>query len=797
MKHFFLPIKTRIPFVLCALLLTALTLNAQDLPLDNNGWSIITTSSDSRVIYCSSSAGNDSNNGLSSGSPVKTLNQAFSLVRDGYPDHVYLKRGDTWKNQTFQNLNRKSGRSSANRIVVAYYGSGSRPLVKIDNQFALSIASGSVSDLAIIGIEFYNYTVNPTDPDYSNPGRDNIKNGIHLQGSRVSNFLLEDCKLSFFRYLINIFNKNHGGRAFSNIDIRRNILVNAYNPGSSTAKVKSQGMFISHTKDLLIEENFMDHNGWYQRRSDSQPNQYNHNIYLSSDNEGPCVVRGNVLSRGAAHGLQLRSGGTAKNNAFIGNAVGMNVGYDDAKPTYYSGSTLVSNNVVTDGRPQVPNDFTNPQTGAIWGIWKQSIDKVTVNNNIVANIQDDRGGNVRPYEEGLRNAPNALGTGNIGWNWNQESFPAADPGWTDPTRDKERFAAFKNYTSYQDWVNAASRRGIKTWPSELTAYDYINYIRAGFNKSPVARPQYGGGNGGGSSSPIMHWKFNGDGVDENNRNYAKLQGGVGFTTSAKEGSQALFADGVNDWADIDNAGLETSFSQRTVAFWVDFDTRTGSSTVYEEGGSTNGFGIRCQNEVLQARAKGGSKVVNIAIPYTYTGWEYIAVVFDGGNLKLYRNGNLVDEASGSLNSVPGHSDPAGIAKTNGNDVWGAGSGHFFHGKLDDFRVYQTALAQSQIQALYDSNARRATSAIKEPTPVAEPVIPAFRTYPNPASEQLTVEGSENYQLTLYDMTGRAVLQRDQLRGVSTIDVRHLRTGIYLIRLRDGEQPEERRPIVIE
>ena len=799
MKHFF-PSAPLWALALGALLSATLCLNAQDLPKDNNGWSQISRSSDSRVIYCSHSTGNDSNNGLSSGSPVKSLNKAFSLVRNGYPDHVYLRRGDTWTNQTFQGLKSKSGRSSTQRIIVAYYGSGNRPQIKTDNDFILPITSGSVQNLAIIGIEFYNYTVNPNDPNYAYPGEGKVKDGFHFQGSRVYNFLLEDCKISYFKNLVTIFNKDYGsGDAFINIDIRRNILVNAYNPGSTYKKIKSQGIYVSHTKDLLIEENFMDRNGWYQGRDDSQASQYTHNIYLSSDNAGPCIVSGNIISQGAAHGLQLRSGGTAENNAFIGNAIGMNIGYT-AKPTYYSGSTVVHNNVVTDGRPQVPNDNTLPQTGAIWGIWKQKIDKVTVSHNIVANIQDTRGGKMNPYNEGLQNDPNAFGTGNIGWNWNQENFPATDPGWADPTRDKESFAAAKGYPNYEAWVKAASNRGIKNFPAKFTAYDYVDYIRAGFGK-PAVKRLYGGdggdGSDGGSTAPLMHWKFNGNGADATNQNYAKLQGGAGFTTTSREGSQALLTDGIDDWADIDNAALETSFNKRTVAFWVDFDTRSGTSTVYEEGGSTNGFGIRCQNEVLQARARSGSNSVNVAMPYTYTGWQYITLVFDQGNLKLYRNGNLMDETNSSLSEVPNHSDPAGIAQTNGNDVWNAGSDHYFHGRLDDFRIYKAALAQSEIQALYSRNARVApvqTKVATEPAWAEKIVI-----YPNPAQNVLRVrlpnrEGEVT--ITLLDILGREVLQYHQLNANEiSLPVQVLPRGLYQVSIQQSGQQTLRKLLI--
>jgi hypothetical protein len=454
-----------------------------DLAIDNNGWSILTPSSDTRKIYCSDSQGNDSNSGLSSSSPVKTLDKAFSLLRNGYPDHVYLKRGDVWTNQNFSGLGDRSGRSGSERLVVSYYGSGNRPLVRTNNTHILN--TSDLFHAAIVGIEFYNYTADPTNSAFVNPGRNGVKTGFRFVTSFAENLLFEDCKLSFYSELISFFFKSENrGDVYKNIDIRRNILVNAYQRGATDEKIKSQGIFVSHTKDFLLEENFFDHNGWNESLSDAQPNQFNHNAYFSLDNAGPMIVRGNVFSRAAAHGLQLRSGGTAEYNAFIGNAIGMNMGYKQGPPTYYTGPTRVRHNVVTDGRPQIPNDNSWPQTGAVWGFYMEKINYITVSNNIVANIQDPRGINMRPYNQ---MDANEFGSGNIGWNWHQLNVPSSNPGWRNPNRDKESYARSKGYNGYNAWVAAARNRPLRNWPRKFTGREYVNYIKGGFTVVNASR----------------------------------------------------------------------------------------------------------------------------------------------------------------------------------------------------------------------------------------------------------------------------------------------------------------------
>ena len=72
-----------------------------------NGLPIIAPQSNSRVIYVSSSTGSDSNTGLSPNSPLKTIAAGEALLRNGYPDQLLLKAGDTFVNQSFGDLTRQ------------------------------------------------------------------------------------------------------------------------------------------------------------------------------------------------------------------------------------------------------------------------------------------------------------------------------------------------------------------------------------------------------------------------------------------------------------------------------------------------------------------------------------------------------------------------------------------------------------------------------------------------------------------------------------------------------------------
>ena len=111
--------------------------------LDANGWPIITPPSGARIIYVSSSTGNDNNNGLTPQTAVATIAKGESLLRNGYPDELLLKAGDTFVNQSFGYLN-VSGQSATAPMVIGTYGTGPAPIVETTPNTGDEVGIGSL-----------------------------------------------------------------------------------------------------------------------------------------------------------------------------------------------------------------------------------------------------------------------------------------------------------------------------------------------------------------------------------------------------------------------------------------------------------------------------------------------------------------------------------------------------------------------------------------------------------------------------------------------------------------------------
>ncbi len=367
----------------------------------STGWTPLVPSADTRVVYVSSSTGNDSNSGLTEGAPVKTIARGYSLMRHQKPDWLLLKSGDVWS----EGLGhwRCSGRSATEPMVISSYGNGDRP--RLNTPAAESgfyrqggnASPATIDNLWIVGIAFVSTGYNG----------DQQNSGISFLGPG-SNLLIEDCLIQ--GYKDNIVLVGSADAMVNNVTIRRCVIVDAF---SKTGNGHSQGIFCGTVNGLNIIENVIDNNGWKENVAPATI--FNHNLYIGNDNKN-VVIRGNITSRASSHGLQARPGGVVEGNLFVRNPSAMFVA---------TSASTVRGNVVLEGvdiAPDIVRGFgidvlqvpTSPPT--------------IVEDNIIANKLSP---NIYSHALGIGYSPNdptlpppgtVIFRNNIVYNWKGNGF---------------------------------------------------------------------------------------------------------------------------------------------------------------------------------------------------------------------------------------------------------------------------------------------------------------------------------------------------------------------------------------
>jgi hypothetical protein len=338
--------------------------------LNAAGFTVVTPSSDSRLIYVSSTGSDTLNTGLSPSSPYASISKAYGLLRNGYPDWILFRRGDTFTGNFPKFAD--SGRSQQEPMVVTDYGDTSLPRPVFDSGANNAFVTGPSNQyLDVIGINFTSSTRNPSSPNFNGQGQGNY--GFDDTGG-TNNLLIEDCSFSYFTFDIQ-FTGYYA--ACNNITIRRNEILDAY---SDNTTAHSSGMYADTVNGLTIQDNVFDHNGWNTSVSGATATIYNHNCYLHSSNNS-VVVTNNVFADGSSFGLQARAGGVVDNNVFINNAHAMSYGLVNGATTKAGGvSGEMIGNVFLPDR----NDPSGWGFGAVIGNLKPGGNTV-ISNNIFAN----------------------------------------------------------------------------------------------------------------------------------------------------------------------------------------------------------------------------------------------------------------------------------------------------------------------------------------------------------------------------------------------------------------------------
>jgi hypothetical protein len=167
--------------------------------------------------------------------------------------------------------------------------------------------------------------------------------------------------------------------------------------------------------------------------------------------------------------------------------------------------------------------------------------------------------------------------------------------------------------------------------------------------------------------------------------------------------KALSFDGVDDYVRIPvSSGSSLDFAGKnkiTVVAWVkalssvtaNADTFIGQDTSFfmrwRQGGGNN-WGVGIYNGAWR----------ELSVPGALNTWTHLALVYDGSILKLYKDGVLAASLATSGNLV------ANVKEIN-IGRFPTATTQRFNGIIDEVRIYNRALSDAEIQALYQAKAR--------------------------------------------------------------------------------------------
>lgn len=213
------------------------------------------------------------------------------------------------------------------------------------------------------------------------------------------------------------------------------------------------------------------------------------------------------------------------------------------------------------------------------------------------------------------------------------------------------------------------------------------------------------------NSAIARWRFedasNTSNVVDSWNNVNGSITGAKYSTNAISDSQSLSFDGSDDLVSMgDVASLNPGTGEMSWSLWYSSNSSNQYSYFVEKEVFSSGYAIRKDTgSSIIVDIDDGSASVSLStsnLPFDGT-WAHIVVTWDGSTAKIYIDGT--EEASDS-NSSMGSVSNSGTFYLGHRDA----SDDHYQGKLDDVRVYDKALSNTEVSDIYNNVDTSGTSA---------------------------------------------------------------------------------------
>jgi hypothetical protein len=205
-----------------------------------------------------------------------------------------------------------------------------------------------------------------------------------------------------------------------------------------------------------------------------------------------------------------------------------------------------------------------------------------------------------------------------------------------------------------------------------------------------------------ASGVVGHWPLDDNANDSSgNSNHGIPYGGLRWISAGQVGG-AIELNGVDAYVDLPIGGIINSLSNCSIATWVNWTGQGGDwQRIFDFGIDDTFYMFLTPSPMRFAiTTNGGGSESRLSGPEPLTtDWHHVAVTIDSTsmNMVLYIDG--VSVASGSTEILP-----ADLGNTTQNWLGRSqyGVDPYFDGSLDDLRIYNQSLSQSEIAYLADT-----------------------------------------------------------------------------------------------
>jgi hypothetical protein len=259
----------------------------------------------------------------------------------------------------------------------------------------------------------------------------------------------------------------------------------------------------------------------------------------------------------------------------------------------------------------------------------------------------------------------------------------------------------------------------------------------------------------------------------------------GPTVTSGKQNYAILLDGMDDYVKMPNGFIE-KLSDFTISIWVYLKAQSTWSRIFDFGSGTTAYmfltpynGSVMKFAILSQDGRSQEVAANMALPVD--AWHHIALTVGSDKAVLYLDGTVV----GSTLSFKLR--PYDIGSTTQNYMGKSqfSSDPYLSGMLDEFRVFNYALTEAEVKDLMLATA------------IDQVKTKELLDYPKLVEGYLVLANKANTVITVFDMTGKKVLNKTCTDQNSSINLTGLAAGIYIVQYMDVDNQVRQNKLIVK
>lgn len=287
---------------------------------------------------------------------------------------------------------------------------------------------------------------------------------------------------------------------------------------------------------------------------------------------------------------------------------------------------------------------------------------------------------------------------------------------------------------------------------------------------------------------LLHYPFDGDANDVSGNEFHGIPNATLTQDRFGNANSAYYFNGVDEFIDLPISPVLKPQLPITYSCWVKFDVIDATKTVI----ATNDFATDSHSGAwINTSSTGnfaanyGDNTGNTSTPNRRTKvgitsldadvWYHLVAIIRGPqDMDVYvdcRNDEGTYSGSGGM--IAYSNTPGSIGR---KDSYYGGAAWYFQGTIDDFRYWERELSEDEISLLCQWDLDLEENELLNDF--------AFKVFPNPANEQITIEASNIDVIQEYkimSVEGKEVMANEM---EELIDVSGLSNGMYIVSLFD-------------